>query len=395
MSRINCHSAFQHYDMFHSRHCGGNYGSVFNTTYNINCSGHNGGFWGGFGLGLGNAFGSIFGSMFGGGMFGSFGFPMFGGGMFGGFPSWNNSWNLSGLWGNREKKADKSDEAETPKKEVKVVHEACNDPDLAKINGFTDRVQGLRETFDAKKAEDLKKEIEDAMKNQDDTHKAENTAAYQNLLDDLNGLSSSNPTIQTPNTQIKVNEAQNPAANQNTENKSNEIETANSFDRLPEYSTLSDADKKKYLDKCLELAKSLSPEDLQAQIAKLPDDVRVKVKQSFYENGYKNVKPEELTEELLKKLVSIIDKSEIDDFDNIKVLKTTKSGENKWTVGIKSNESGAEVSYVQVEIVDGELIFHGKQENQKYVLQKDSSNKLHLMQYKYHNGYGTADVSNK
>ncbi len=36
MTRINCHSAFKHYEMFHSGcHGGGNYGSIFNTTYNI------------------------------------------------------------------------------------------------------------------------------------------------------------------------------------------------------------------------------------------------------------------------------------------------------------------------------------------------------------------------
>ncbi len=382
MSRINCHSAFQHYEMFHSRHCGGgNYGSIFNTTYNINCGGHSGGFWGGFGLGLGNAFGNIF-----GGMIGGFSYPMFGGGMFGGFgiPSWGGGWNLSGLFGNREKKADKSDEAR--KKEVKVVYEACNDPDLKKINGFRDKVQELQKTPDTAKAEALKKEIKAAMENQDDTHKAENTAAYQNLLEDLNGLSSSKPVVTTP--VVETTSAKPPIGD-----KSKEIDAADSFDKLPDYASLSDADKKKYLDKCLELANKLSPEDLQAQIAKLPDDVRVKVKQSFYEAGYTNVKPEELSDDLLKKLVSIIDKSEIDDFDNIKVLKTTKSGENKWIVGIKSNESGAEVSYVQVEFVDGELIFHGKQENQKYVLQKDKDNKLHLMQYKYHQGFGTADVT--
>lgn len=76
MTRINCHSAFKHYEMFHSGcHGGGNYGSIFNTTYNIDCGGH-GGFWGGFGAGLGNAFGNLFGGWFGGGMnmgFGGFG----------------------------------------------------------------------------------------------------------------------------------------------------------------------------------------------------------------------------------------------------------------------------------------------------------------------------------
>lgn len=102
MTRINCHSAFRHYEMFHSGGCGGgNYGSIFNTTYNINCGGH-GGFWSGVGYGLGNMLGGMFGGMFNGGgmfgmggnmgnMFGGFGFPSFGGG-FGNFGNWGNIW---------------------------------------------------------------------------------------------------------------------------------------------------------------------------------------------------------------------------------------------------------------------------------------------------------------
>ena len=53
------------------------------------------------------------------------------------------------------------------------------------------------------------------------------------------------------------------------------------------------------------------------------------------------------------------------------------------------------VNYVQVKVVDGEIIFHGKNNDQHYVLQQDSEHKLHLMQYKYHDGYGSADVRNK
>ena len=403
MSRINCHSGFQHYEMFHSRHCGGgNYGSIFNTTYNIKCGGsHTGGFWGGFGIGLGNAFGGWLGGILGGGnMFSGnmfSGIPMFGGGMFSGFPSWNNSWNLSGLFGNREKKADKSDESDKSSKPDSNSKTAeCKDPDLAKINDFRDSIQALQKAPDAAKAEALKKEIEKAKANQDDTHKAENTAAYDNLLEDLDKLinkpakaPAQNEAATGPVSQVvSKQEVVAPASDDNA----NKIANANSFDTLPDYATLSDANKKKYLDKCLELANSLSPKELQAQISKLPDEVRAKVKQSFYENGYTNVEPEKLTDDLLRKLVTIIDKSEIDDFDNISIQSTKKSADNKWTVEIKSNESGTKVSYVQVEVVDGELIFHGRQDNQKYVLQKDQNNKLHLMQYKYHEGYGIADV---
>lgn len=72
MSRINCHSAFKHYEMFHST--GGdviNIGSNNTTIFDMG-TGYSGGFWGGVGYGLGNAFGSVFSSMLGG-SFGNFG----------------------------------------------------------------------------------------------------------------------------------------------------------------------------------------------------------------------------------------------------------------------------------------------------------------------------------
>ena len=90
MSRINCHSAFKHYEMFHSR--GGdviNIGSNNTTIFNCGGSHFGGGFWGGFGLGLGNAFGSLF-SGFGGFGMGGFGFPSFGGG----FGNFGGGWSI-------------------------------------------------------------------------------------------------------------------------------------------------------------------------------------------------------------------------------------------------------------------------------------------------------------
>ena len=103
MSRINCHSAFKHYEMFHGNRacCGGS--SSGSTSIFVNCNGH-GGFWSGVGMGfgamLGNFAGGILGSLgfggFGGfgmggfGGFGGFGMPSFGGFGFG---------NLGGGWG--------------------------------------------------------------------------------------------------------------------------------------------------------------------------------------------------------------------------------------------------------------------------------------------------------
>ena len=102
--------------------------------------------------------------------------------------------------------------------------------------------------------------------------------------------------------------------------------------------------------------------------------------------------------ETLKNLIEVIDVSDaIPDFKNIKVGNPTKSGDNLWTIPMTSKNGGTHVNYIQVSInsEDGEIIFHGKQDNQKYVLQKDTNNKLHLMQYKYHEGYDEADVKAK
>ena len=163
---------------------------------------------------------------------------------------------------------------------------------------------------------------------------------------------------------------------------------------MPDYNKLSDDDKKKYLDKCINLAKDATPEDLREALAKLPAEVRAKVKASFYKPGYKNVEAKDITAESLKNLIEVIDDSPIADFRNITVGIPTKSGDNLWTIPMTSQSGSTKVDYVQVSVdpVDGELIFHGRQANQHYVLQQDENGKLHLMQYKYHEGYGTADV---
>ena len=150
----------------------------------------------------------------------------------------------------------------------------------------------------------------------------------------------------------------------------------------------------KYLDKCIALAKDATPENLREALAKLPAEVRAKVKASFYKSGYKNVEAKDITAESLKNLIEVIDDSPIADFRNITVGTPTKSGENLWTIPMTSQSGSTKVDYIQVSVdpVDGELIFHGRQANQHYVLQQDENGKLHLMQYKYHEGYGTADV---
>ena len=139
--------------------------------------------------------------------------------------------------------------------------------------------------------------------------------------------------------------------------------------------------------------------------------MRIAIKESFYEDTetgkkYENVKLDELNnltpEQLKVKLKNIIDDSNIPDFRDVTLGEPTKSGE-KWTIPItaykdkQGNEHKINVKYKQIDIVDGEILFHGKQDIQIYALQKEKNNneKYGLMQYKYHEGYGKGDVTSQ
>ena len=122
--------------------------------------------------------------------------------------------------------------------------------------------------------------------------------------------------------------------------------------------------------------------------------MRAEAKRSFYKEGYANVTLESLTDEEIQKLKSVIDTSEIDDFKNIKTITDiSRDNDGKLKSFKMTAQSGTSVTYVTVSVVDGELIFHGKKVNQNYALQKDTDGNYHLMQYAYHEGNGTADVS--
>ena len=439
MSRINCHSSFRHYEMFHSGcHGGNNYGSINNTTYNIDCNGH-GSFWGGFGFGLGNAFGGWVNNWFGGGMnfgnFGMCGFPSFGNFSFGGFPG------LSGLWGNRDTERTRVSDSDNDGKCHCSEHTAavCNDPDRTKLANYVGEITELKKKENLTPAElkDLYNRIlaDKKLSEEEPNHRTTDLKEYNALLEGLKNygkergwgdittddfgkadgtgdvnddgnVDETDDGTGNVNDDGNVDETDDGTGNVNDDgnvdgaegNKPNngKIDTATTLGNLPAYESLSEADKKKFVDKFIELAHNneITPEELRTELAKLPADVRIKIKQSFYKNGYTNVSPNELTQETLKNLIEIIDDSIIDDFTDITVGTPTKSGSGTWSIPITSNKSGQKVTYVQVSVdpVDGEIIFHGKNNNQRYVLQKDKDAKLHLMQYKYHDGYGTADV---
>lgn len=430
MVRINCHSAFKHYEMFHNNCGGSNYGSVFNTTYNINCGGHSGGFWGGFGAGIGNAFGSIFGGMFGGGM-GNFGFGNFGMGGFGmgGFGMggltmpWFNSMGNFG-WGG----GNAGSVGNTNNNSGSNSSNGVNDKDNALIEAFEKKVDklGAKNLDDAKA---LYKQIKEKYENpEDSTYKNQNKLAYGKLLDNIKAKypnetdwdanadkdkkadndgkaapkasTTGKQEVAAPSKVDKDAEAKK-AEEANAKENAQKIASAGSLDDLSklDYNKLTPDENKKYINKAIELAKSdaTTPAALRNALKGMPDEVRVKVKQSFYENGYSNIKENEITKELLSNLKNVIDASEIADFKNVTLGTPKKDSNGKWTIPVKKYEDdngkvhNLNVPYVQVEVVDGEVIFHGKQLTQKYVLQTDGKD-LHLMQYKYHEGYGKGDV---
>ena len=218
--RIKCHSAFQHYNMFHGHSTGGNnYGSIFNINVYDGGGCGGGGFWSGLGAGFGAGFGNMFGgflsSMFGGfgnmfgGCFGG-GFGMGGlfggfGNMFGGFGGFGNMFGggfglggmlgyglgntllgggISGLFGGKNKKAKKSKETkETDKPETTTVKDKkCEDKDGKKITDYIKEIRELKDT-DTAKALKLYKELSKLAKNPEDTsHETDNKKSYEELL---------------------------------------------------------------------------------------------------------------------------------------------------------------------------------------------------------------------
>ena len=234
--------------MFHSR--GGdviNIGSNNTTIFNMGAGFCGGSFWSGLGYGLGNGLGSIFGGLFGGNMggFGNFGFGMspFGMGGFGMSPFTNLFMTpFGGISGfNLLDRLTKSKDSEEGKGKVKNdnedKHAECKDPDLKKINKFRDDVQDIQGLDKPDKAKVKAKydEIVKAKKDQDDTHKAENTAAYDNLLEDLQKLADKNGwgNLKEAKVGIDDNADAKPVAKVDDSNKKNVVPTEQTSETTP------------------------------------------------------------------------------------------------------------------------------------------------------------------
>ena len=182
--RIHCHSAFKHYEMFHSH--SSSYGSsIFNTTYNFNggsiCGG---GFFGGLLGGLGMGLGAGLMNFLGGGLFGGMG--MFGGGMgmFGsGMGMFGNGFPMMNWWGGSRTHTDGAGGKDKPKNDDKK----CEDIDREKIVNLRDKVHDLGKKDEIKQTDidALRSEIEAAKKASDENHKKTDDESYDQLLRDL------------------------------------------------------------------------------------------------------------------------------------------------------------------------------------------------------------------
>ena len=416
MVRINCHSAFKHYEMFHSNNCGGsNYGSVFNTTYNINCGGHGGGFWGGFGAGLGNAFGSIFGGMFGGGM-GNFGFGNFGMGGFGmggltmpWFNSMDNfGWgggNVGGSNGTNSNNSSNSSNGAVDKDNAlyntykKQVDNAIKDDDVKSAKKLYDKIKKshekpedpLNENMNKGAYHDLMTTLENKFPELKDgtdagkDKKADNDGKAVPKASATDKQEVADPTKAQKDAEAQAAEEAKKAA----EEAALKLKNANSMDDLlgVDYDKLSDADKDNYMQKMRAYVDAMSPDELKAKLDKLNDTQRNLVLKAIY-NGAENV-TEANFNELVKKgaKINVIDHSDKDDFINATITDVSDS-----TITIVTVHKTLKISYNKGASKYGEMIFHGaKGETQKYALQIKNG-VLYLNQYKYHDGYDVADI---
>lgn len=390
MSRINCHSAFKHYEMFHGHGacCGGNsYGSVFNTTYNIKGGGH-GGFWGGFGLGLGSFVGNLFGGFMGNMGFG-FGFPNFGGG------SWFNP-------GYSNRTSDSNSSKATVKEVVKEV--VKDDPDCAKI---ADLAKKANSANDENAIDKLINDIDNAIKALDDNNKEAQTKTLNELKKGLeakkDGLKNKMPEEDKDCAVIemltgKVKNLPEDVSQDDINKLLNEIDSA--IANLDEYNKEAQQGTLNNLKGILNSKNTNKPvdnndNDVDQDNGNVNPVSNVDTNNRTYNGALHTNVAENDIETALKSLKDIIDTSTIADFENVTVNDVKKDSQGKWTVTVKS-KSGKTITYTEIgKTKDGGIVFHGKNDDQHYVLQKATMNtgeRIRLMQYEDMDGWQIADV---
>ena len=193
MSVGRCHSAFQHYEMFHGHgacHGGGNnYGSIFNINYS--CNGGHGNFWSGLGAGLGYGLGGwLMGglNMLGGWL--GFGGMGFGGGWGMGMPmlGWGGGATTNNVTSNN-----------TGRVRTRTIEKTLQDQDSTDITNLTIRVTDL-EMKDGRTLDEIDSLLDEVTnyKQKDELDKDNNTNNINDLIRRLNDMKSKTPGGEAP-----------------------------------------------------------------------------------------------------------------------------------------------------------------------------------------------------
>lgn len=389
MSRINCHSAFKHYEMFHSR--GGdviNIGSNNTTIFNTGAGFGGGSFWSGFGYGLGNGIGSIFGGLFGGNMggFGNFGFGMspFGMGGFGMSP-----FGFGNIFGGGSSRVDSSSDGKGKVKDKNEdKHAECKDPDRKIINDLGSKVKDTIGNKDTKPA-DVKALYEKIKKAKTDSEKEPNHTEtdkkdYENMLGTLKNYAKEKgwgdldgDNFGIDDKKIVDNSEGKKPVQEAPAKKDNTIENAGNV-KFDEKLKSAGNDK----DKLLALIKDPS----------LTDAERAKAKAKYAETfGYTNYDGKDTINKDNMKLVTdtgLGSKADITTYVDVK----QKAGSHPTEITMQTKNSKTKVTYEYVRVVDGEYIYESQSgKGQQYALQKNS-NGYALVEYSYHKGFDVPDV---
>ena len=379
MSRINCHSAFKHYEMFHSS--GGdviNIGSNNTTIFNMG-TGFGGGFWGGVGYGLGNAFGSVFSGMFGGGFGNMGGFGNFGGFGISPFGFGNIFGGASGI------SSGKSSSSEEGKGKVKDGVGSKN-VDYAKLNKLFKRKNDLAEAKEPKLADlkQLESDIDKLAKDLDGNDDGNDNDYIKQLR---RGLDEKIKEAEAREAGKAKNDGK--AGDAGKSNKTGAGDGANNAAKPDSNVKPSDGsfdDKLKAAgddkDKLLALIndKSLKPEE------------KAKAKAKYAATfGFTNYDGKaEINKDNMKLVrdTGLGNKADITTYVEVKQAK----GSHPTEITMRTKYSKTNVTYKYVGIVDGEYIYESQAGNkQQYALQKNR-NGYALVEYEYHNGYDKPDV---
>lgn len=391
MSRINCHSAFKHYEMFHSR--GGdviNIGSNNTTIFNTGAGFGGGSFWSGFGYGLGNGLGSIFGGLFGGNMggFGNFGFGMSPFGM-GGFGFGMSPFGLGNIFGGGSNHVDSSSDGKGKVKDKNEdKHAECKDPDRKIINDLGSKVKDTIGNKDAKPA-DVKALYEKIKKAKTDSEKEPNHTEtdkkdYENMLGTLKNYAKEKGWGDLDGDNFGIDDKK---IVDNSEGKKPVQEAPAKKDN-----TIENAGNVKFDDKLKEAGNDRNKLLALINDSSLTPEERAKAKAKYAETfGYTNYDGKDTINKDNMKLVTdtgLGSKADITTYVDVK----QEAGSHPTEITMQTKYSKTKVTYKYVGVVDGEYIYESQSgKGQQYALQKNS-NGYALVQYPYHKGFDDPDV---